>query len=242
MCSIQTHHHLKTQIITSKGKILSHNLRFNSLLRLSTLLSESCIFSAQVANKTSHDNCNLKAWIFSPVSTVTFPPLDLKCQSHQKMEHFWNVFLSLTFWTARKCFPANCACLQTFCTQSYGRGIPPLAENEQILFFSFWQFFTPILVTWDYQSLPLVEHRGSYGLVNKCQSPENITFAFWPYLQVILPPIHIWHASSHRWAKKVSSSGCWQPHRHSWRQSGQRPCFEDFQQSVFLQSPCSPLS
>ena len=33
-CSIQTHHHLKTQIITSIGRILSHNLRFNSLLRV----------------------------------------------------------------------------------------------------------------------------------------------------------------------------------------------------------------
>ena len=92
-CSIQTHHHLKTQIITSIGRILSHNLRFNSLLHvLSTLLSESCIFSAQVVNKTSHDNCNLKAWILSPVSTVTFPPLDLKCQSHQKIELRPNAF------------------------------------------------------------------------------------------------------------------------------------------------------
>ena len=54
-----------------------------------------------------------------------------------------------------------------------------------------------ILVTWDRtsnvgnQSLPLVEHHGSYGLANKCQSPENVTFAFgYIYKLYYLPSIY----------------------------------------------------
>ena len=139
-CSIQTHHHLKTQIIKSIGRILSHNFNIAFCVFIYLIIRVLNLFRTgaepDVPWQLQSQSMDLVSCLNGDISSIG-PKMSIASKNWVEAECFWNVFLSLTFWTARKCFPVNCAFLRKFCTQSCGRGTPPLAENEQILFFSY---------------------------------------------------------------------------------------------------------